>query len=309
MTFAVLCPGQGAQYPDMLARLMDSAAARAVFDAADAELGTGWRDAATDPSRLFLNRDAQPLICLSQLAAWRALSEGELPRVTAFAGYSAGEVSAHACAGVFDAAGLARVAAGRARLMDDAAPSGTGLLALRGIGREQAVALGAPSGVMLAIATGEDACVMGGPQEGLSNVAEQAEAMGVQVTCLKVGLASHTSYLHDAVAGLRDLLGKSVVRAPQVPIIAGIDASRVMTTAQGIESLSRQVAQTIEWASCMDALHERGCRVFIELGPGSGLSRMLRERHVDVAARSLDEFQSVAGARAWLARECDAMSN
>lgn len=309
MTFAVLCPGQGAQHPEMLTRLMDSAAARAVFDAADVELGAGWRAAATDPARLFANRDAQPLICLAQLAAWRALSEGDLPRVVAFAGYSAGEVSAHACAGVFDAAGLARVAAGRARLMDAAAPVGTGLLALRGIGRDQAIRLGEPSGVMLAIATGEDACVMGGPQEGLLKVAEQADAMGVQVTFLKVGLASHTPYLHDAVADLRELLGKSVVRAPQVPIIAGIDASRVTTTAQGIESLSRQVAQTIEWASCMDALHERGCRVFIELGPGSGLSRMLRERHPDVAARSLDEFQSVAGARAWLARECDAMRN
>ena len=69
---------------------------------------------------------------------------------------------------------------------------------------------------------------------------------------------------------------------------------------RAIATLSNQVAHTIEWARCMDALHERGCRVFLELGPGAALSRMLRERFADVDARSLDDFRSLAGCVRWL---------
>ncbi|HMW30687.1 MAG TPA: ACP S-malonyltransferase, partial [Plasticicumulans sp.] len=46
----------------------------------------------------------------------------------------------------------------------------------------------------------------------------------------------------------------------------------------------------------------RGCTVLLELGPGSGLSRMARDRHPELAARSVADFRSLDGAAGWVAR-------
>ncbi|MFO1357522.1 MAG: ACP S-malonyltransferase, partial [Plasticicumulans sp.] len=69
-----------------------------------------------------------------------------------------------------------------------------------------------------------------------------------------------------------------------------------------LRTLPAQIAQTVDWAACTDALVERGCTVLLELGPGSGLSRMARDRHPELAARSVADFRSLDGAAGWVAR-------
>jgi [acyl-carrier-protein] S-malonyltransferase len=46
---------------------------------------------------------------------------------------------------------------------------------------------------------------------------------------------------------------------------------------------------------------EAGATAFLELGPGRALSQMVAGAYPDVATRSLDEFRTLQGARAWLA--------
>ena len=93
-----------------------------------------------------------------------------------------------------------------------------------------------------------------------------------------------------------------------MPVIAGVDATLVATRARAIATLSAQISHTVEWAQCLETLHERGCRVFIELAPGRALSRMLRERFDDVEARSVDEFRELAGVARWATRRLDDLS-
>ena len=86
-------------------------------------------------------------------------------------------------------------------------------------------------------------------------------------------------------------------------MIAGTDAAAVTTRERAIATLAPQVAQTIEWAQCLDALYERGCRTFLELTPGTALARMVRERFDDAEARAADEFRSVGAIAAWARRQ------
>ena len=90
--------------------------------------------------------------------------------------------------------------------------------------------------------------------------------------------------------------------APATPVVAGIDAAWVVGREAAIEKLARQLDHTIAWADCLDTLYERGCRVFLELGPGRALARMMQARFVDVDARSVDEFRSLDGLSSWLSR-------
>ncbi|HRQ82451.1 MAG TPA: ACP S-malonyltransferase, partial [Azospirillaceae bacterium] len=66
--------------------------------------------------------------------------------------------------------------------------------------------------------------------------------------------------------------------------------------------LSRQVAEPVRWADCLETLAEMGCTVFLELGPGSALARMAAERFPDLPARALADFRSPAAAAAWAVR-------
>jgi [acyl-carrier-protein] S-malonyltransferase len=47
---------------------------------------------------------------------------------------------------------------------------------------------------------------------------------------------------------------------------------------------------------------EMGCTVFLELGPGRGLARMISTRFPDVQARSVEEFRSLSAVARWVGR-------
>ena len=101
MSLALLCPGQGAQHAAMFERVRDLPAARDVLEIASAALGRDVFAAAAGESR-FDNALAQPLLCAATLAHWRGLREA-LPAPVLVAGYSIGELAAHAVAGTFNA--------------------------------------------------------------------------------------------------------------------------------------------------------------------------------------------------------------
>jgi len=251
---------------------------------------------------MFDNAVAQPLVCVAQLAQWRALRDA-VPVPRAFAGYSVGELACYGTAGAVDAATLATLARDRALAMDAAAAARPGgLIALRGLARRDVAALCEGLDAYVAIAIADDAYVVGGTTQALAAIEPRAAARNARVTCLRVGVASHTPLLAAAVAPFRAALDASGLASPRIPVIAGIDADAVTTRARALDTLPPQVAQTVEWGRCLDTLHELGCRVMLELGPGSALARMARERFDDVEARAVEEFSSPEAAAQWVAR-------
>jgi len=133
MSLALLCPGQGVQHAEMFERVRDLPAARHILDLASTVLGRDVFSAAGAEDR-FDNAQAQPLLCAASLAQWQGLRDC-VPAPTLIAGYSIGELAAHAIAGSFDAATCLALAAQRARLMDSASPADAGLQAVLGLER------------------------------------------------------------------------------------------------------------------------------------------------------------------------------
>ena len=81
----------------------------------------------------------------------------------------------------------------------------------------------------------------------------------------------------------------------------------VLRKARAVETLSRQLSETIVWSDCMDAAAEAGMTVALELGPGAALARMLQARHPHIACRSVADFRSLDGIVAWLGRHVDTL--
>lgn len=300
MSLALLCPGQGAQHAAMFERARPYPAARAMIEAASSVLGRDAIDAAAADDR-FDNAQAQPLLCAATLAHWQVLRTA-LPAPLLVAGYSIGELAAHAVAGSLDPVTCLQLAAQRARAMDAASPADAGLQAVLGLPREPLQVLCDAHGVHIAIANGSDHFIVGGRWPALHALAEAARAHPVEIRPLPVHVPAHTPLLADASAAFAVGLAGAGLTAPQLPLLAGIDARLVRTPAAAQHSLAAQLSQTIEWAQVMRQAFERGARVFLQLGPGTALARMVASAYPCCDVRAVEEFQHLDGAAAWVHR-------
>lgn len=298
MSLALLCSGQGAQHAAMFDRVRDLPAARHTLDVASTVLGRDVFSAAAADDR-FDNAQAQPLLCAATLAQWQGLRDN-VPTPTLIAGYSIGELAAHAIAGSFDATTCLALAAQRAQLMDGASPTDAGLQAVLGLERHVLQPLCDLHGAYVAIANGQDHFIVGGTHAALQRLAGAARAQGAGIRPLAVHVPAHTPLLAAAVAPFAAALHASPLRAPRLPLLAGIDARPVRDRATVVHTLSAQLAQTIEWAQVMRQAFERGARVFLQLGPGNALARMVAPAYPCCEVRAVEEFQSLEGAAAWV---------
>lgn len=298
MSLALLCPGQGGQHAAMFARVQDDALATPVLQQLDRVLGTSAVALAANDAR-FDNRNAQPLVCAASLAHWQAL-RARLPAPAMVLGYSVGELAAHAVAGSIGMEDCIALASTRARLMDAASPADSGLTAVVGLVRARIDALCEQHGAAVAIANGADHFILGGSRLALDALQAQAAAAGARCTLLPVHVPAHTFWLQDAARAFAEALEAAALQAPRTLVLAGIDGSAVRSRDAVIASLSAQLAQTVEWAAVMDQAVERGAKLFLELGPGSALSRMVREAHPGCEARSVEEFKTLEGVVEWV---------
>ena len=302
---ALLCSGQGRQHSEMFRLTADSPAAAEVFAAATAALGQDPRDLVRTgpPEALHANRTAQVLCVTQALAASAALSDTFRGR-RVVAGYSVGELAAWGVAGALDPAATPALAARRAELMDAAGAEGDGLAFVRGLDARTVDRLAAEASVALAIVNPSQVLVVGGPGEALERfIAAARQAGAARADRLEVHTASHTPRLAAAVEPFRQALeaAEAARPAPGVVLLSALDGSGLASPAARIDTLARQLANTLRWDLCLDATFERGATAVLEFGPGRALADMAAGQRSDIPARSLDDFQTLDGARAWLA--------
>jgi [acyl-carrier-protein] S-malonyltransferase len=284
------------------------AAALPVFEAASGLLGGDPRQwvSTASQSQLYANQTAQLLCCTQALAAWAALDLSARVQIEeiVIAGYSVGDLAAWGCAGVLAASDVLRLSVSRAQAMDQAHAGDTGLATIRGLSRLALQSLCRAWQCEIAIMLGPDSFAVGGRRSQLQSLTAQALQMGAQrAVPLPIALASHTSLLRSASETFRtQLRATSRLRAlpPGVRLLSGLDGDVVTDLAAGIEKLARQLSQMLNWSACLTACREAGATRVLELGPGKALATMARELMPETRCRSLEEFKSLDGVRAWL---------
>jgi [acyl-carrier-protein] S-malonyltransferase len=308
MTLAILCSGQGPQHPNMFASTGDAPEA-ANLSAHAATLLGGHDPRAivqTDPDEaIHQNRVGQILCTLQALAATATLRNGLPPRLIV-AGYSVGEVAAWSVAGLMDARIALDLVARSAEAMDAASMSGDGLLFVRGLSRGAVEDLCKRHDAAIAIINPGDAYVLGGPGEALDTMADQAKKMGAaRIIRVAVNVASHTQRLAAAAVEFDKVLRQTPMKHTldaHVRIFSGIDGSPVVDITVGLDKLAKQISHTVQWAACLEGCVETGASAFFELGPGRALSEMATSAYPNIPARSMEDFRTLQGARAWLDR-------
>ena len=290
--FAIVCSGQGTQPPDLFDRFTSEAARRRI----EAIFPDGLEEAALQRGEV-----AQQALALYAELLWKELS---LPRPNLVMGYSLGELIACGVSGFLPWESVIPLARERGRLMASAFPEPTGLVSVRGLCAATASELTAPYGGAVAIDNGNHRLIVGLRERDrdafLSAVREKGGTPG---RWLAVEVASHTPFLAAASQPFAECL-KALpwLNTPAYPILSATSLSLVRSAAEMQTLLVRQLTEPVRWGEAMEAARERGIRVFLEIGPGQALATLLRETYPDVEARSVGEFQTLAGAARWVAR-------
>jgi [acyl-carrier-protein] S-malonyltransferase len=308
MTLAILCSGQGNQNPNMFTLTGACAMASHLFASATMLLDR------VDPriivrqeaeNGVFENRTAQILCTLQSLAAITALKTS-IPQRSVFAGYSVGEIAAWGAAGVFRHIDTLTLAARRAEMMSGASAAGDGLVFIRGLAYEAIRRLCEEHHGAIAIINPDDAFVVGGGQAFLGAITRNAsEAHATRIVRLPVEVASHTPLLSEVSAQFRSALEGPSKAFPPIAgarLLSGIDGASVSRLDQGLDKLAAQISHTVRWADNLQGCVENGATAFLELGPGRALSEMAATSYPDIPSRSLDDFKTLDGARAWISR-------
>jgi [acyl-carrier-protein] S-malonyltransferase len=268
---------------------------RAVFEQADAVLGESLSQLCFEgpEDRLMLTENTQPAILAMSVAAARLLM-GRGIRPAFVAGHSLGEYSAHVVAGTLDFADAVRIVRRRGRYMQDAVPVGAGAMAAL-LGADEALAaqacIEASSGDVVSPANlnGPGQVVIAGARDAVARAGERAKALGARrVVPLPVSAPFHCALMKPAEERLAPELRALAARDPQVPVVANVDAEPKTTARASIDALVAQVSAPVRWEDVVRRLASAGVRAYVEVGPGTVLSGLVRKIQRDARLANLE---------------------
>jgi len=281
---AFLFPGQGSQYAGMGKTLSESsAAARAVFEAADQALEFPLSRLCFEgpDEELKKTENTQPALLTVSIAAWAVLSEKGL-RPDYVAGHSLGEYSALVAAGALPFQEAVRIVRNRGRYMQSAVPQGVGAMA---------ALLKLPDGkldeILSAAAEGEvvtaanlnspDQIVIAGHAGAVARAMELAKAAGAKrAIALPVSAPFHCPLMRPAQEQLRTDLDAAPFADLAIPLVNNWQATLIATAAEARDGLYQQVPNPVRWVDSMRLLISAGVTRWVEVGAGAVLTGLLR---------------------------------
>ena len=300
---AFIFPGQGSQKVGMGRALhASSAAAREVFAAADDALGFSISTLCFEGPEAALGQTAntQPAILTVSVAALRALEEQGDWRPDVVAGHSLGEYSANVAAGTFSFGDALQLVQRRGRYMQEAVPAGEGAMAaVMGLDAEQVAAACAEAAngeiVSPANMNGAGQVVIAGSRDAVARAGAAAKAMGAKrVIPLAVSAPFHCALMKPAEERLAPELRALRVQAPSVPVVANVDAELKRDGKSAIEALVLQVSSPVRWESVVRRLASEGVTTYVEVGPGTALSGMVRRIHPEATVANFGSPDDLA---------------
>jgi len=138
-----------------------------------------------------------------------------------------------------------------------------------------------------------------GTAGAVARASELAKARGARrAVPLQVSAPFHCALMKPAEVRLAPELRALKTADPRVPIVANVDAEPKSTAAAAIAALVAQVASPVRWEDVVRRLASDGVTTYVEVGPGTVLSGLVRKIHREAAVRSFGGPDDLAAVEA-----------
>jgi [acyl-carrier-protein] S-malonyltransferase len=252
--------------------------------------------------QLNLTEYTQPALLVSSIAALQVFKPSGITPV-AVAGHSLGEYSALVAAGGMTYREAVTVVQKRGRYMAEAVPPGTGLVAallgmtadvVREVCRD-ALSVGV---VATANFNSPGQIVIAGEKAAVERAIELAKAMGCKKAIpLPVSVPVHTPLMRKAADRLAGDLASIAWSDLKMPLINNAEA-KALTKASDIQaSLVRQLPSSVLWEDSVRTMAAMGVTTFVEVGPGTVLSGLIKRILPDVMTLNVNDPKSLEATR------------
>jgi [acyl-carrier-protein] S-malonyltransferase len=299
---AFVFPGQGSQYAGMGRDVAEKyPAARRVFDEIDAALGFPLSKVCFEgpEDQLKLTAITQPAILAVSSAIHEVLEDYGATRRDLVAGHSLGEYSAIVSVGGLTPPEAAKIVHLRGRFMQEAVPVGTGAMAaLIGPSVEDAAAIcdEAAQGEVVSVANinAPGQIVIAGTKTAVDRAIDIAKKRGVRrAVLLPVSAPFHCALMKPAEEKLRPVLDGAPLKDLWMSLVSNVDASPIGTHTAVRNALIRQVVSPVRWVESVHRMIAMGVRHFVEVGPGSVLTGLIKRIDPSVELTNVSDVESI----------------
>ena len=310
-SLAFLFPGQGTQKVGMGLELsQEYTTARAAFDEADTILNRKLSQLCFEgpAEALKQTENTQLAILTCSVAALRVLSEhGIAPK--AVAGHSLGEYSALVAADVLAFSDALRLVEYRAKVMAEASQrQDCTMAAILGLNEKTLQDLCEAASSVEATSMGPDAStgvvqianyncpgqlIVSGDTAAVERVMDSAKAAGAR-RCLRLEVsgAFHSSLMSPAKERLQTVIDDFQFNDPSIQVAANVTGNFVQTADEVRRLLIAQVTSAVQWEKSIRTIGAAGISHFVEVGPGTVLSGMVRRTLPEAICLNVEDTKS-----------------
>jgi [acyl-carrier-protein] S-malonyltransferase len=287
---AFLFPGQGSQVVGMGKALIErEPAARQIFEQADDYLEFPLSRLAWEGPEDELNDTihTQPALLVHSTAVYQVFKERYPGFQPAFvAGHSMGELSALVASGALpylEALGLVRRRGELMKHAGEVSPGGMAAIlgldipVLEGICAQASAGAGPQASVQVANDNCPGQVVISGATDALERALELARGAGARrAVALAVSIAAHSPLMVHAQQDFNQAVEQALIQDPHTPLVGNVTATP-LTSADAIRrDLRAQLTSRVRWTESIQFMIAKGVDTFLEFGPGSVLSGLLK---------------------------------
>ncbi|WP_343708238.1 type I polyketide synthase [Mycobacterium sp.] len=277
---AFVFPGQGAQWLTMGRQLYGRFPlfAKAFDDAAqllDARMRLPLKHVmwGEDPDLLYSTEFSQPALFAVEVALaalWQ--SWGVVPDLVM--GHSVGEIAAAYVAGVLSLRDASEIVAARGRLMA-ALPEGGVMIAVAAAESEVAPFLA--DGVSIAAVNGPASVVLSGAADAVDAVVDRLARGGRRARRLAVSHAFHSALMEPMIEDFGAAVAAVEPNRPRITLISNVTGRLAGHGYGSPDYWVEHVRRPVRFVDGVELAESLGVGVFVEVGPGSGLSAALEQ--------------------------------
>ncbi len=289
---AWMFPGQASQYSNMLSELYENCPSiRSLYAQADTIWNSKYEhdisslifgSSEEDINKQLKNtKNTHPAVFLSNIAMYRLLRDSGV-RADYMIGHSLGEISAIHASGMLDLKSSLELIGARGGAFDGIDENKRGrMISIRAeIEKTQEIICKSGLDIHVANINSPEQTVVGGSEEELSKLAEILGQQGTNYTELNVSHAFHTYLMSEAADVFYEKIKDICFETPCTKVMACHKESFYPQAQNEIQDmpvfLKEQILSPVKFIDSVKKLYDEGVRVFLETGPSSVLSSLVK---------------------------------